>query len=74
MKVTLDEKGRITIPLEIRKKMEIEPGEKINLSLVNKILLLRKTITVSEFERLSENIRNSIIEKTDNPIEFEKLF
>lgn len=74
MKTALDDKGRITIPLELRKKLGLKPGEEINLSIVNKTLLLRKTLTVDEFKGLSNKIRKKLEKKIDSPIEFEKLF
>ncbi len=74
MKASLDDKGRITIPLELRQKLGLKPGEEINLSIVNKTLLLRKTLTTDEFRDLSNNIRKKLENEIDNPIEFEKLF
>ena len=74
LKTALDEKGRITIPLELRKKLGLKPGEEINLAIVNNILLLRKTLTIDEFEDLSNDIRKKLKRKIDSPIEFEKLF
>jgi AbrB family looped-hinge helix DNA binding protein len=55
MKVSLDDKGRITIPLELRQKLGLRPGEDINLSLINNNLLLRKSLTVNEFQELSRD-------------------
>jgi AbrB family looped-hinge helix DNA binding protein len=74
MKVSLDDKGRITIPLELRQKLGLRPGEDINLSLINNNLLLRKSLTVNEFQELSRDIRRKLKNKIDSPIEFEKLF
>ena len=74
MKVSLDDKGRITIPLVLRQKLGLRPGEEINLSIINKNLLLRKTLTVDEFKDLSSHIRKELERKIDSPIELEKLF
>ncbi|MCK4848219.1 MAG: AbrB/MazE/SpoVT family DNA-binding domain-containing protein [Candidatus Heimdallarchaeota archaeon] len=74
MKVSLDDKGRITIPLVLRQKLGLRPGEEIILSIINKNLLLRKTLTVDEFKDLSSNIRKELERKIDSPIELEKLF
>lgn len=74
MKVSLDDKGRITIPLELRQKLGLRPGQEINLSIINKHLLLRKSLSVDDFEGLSSSIRKKLEKKIDSPIEFDKLF
>ena len=42
MKVSLDDKGRINIPLKLRQKLGLKPGEEINLSIINTPFFLEK--------------------------------
>jgi AbrB family looped-hinge helix DNA binding protein len=74
MKVSIDEKGRITIPQELRKKLGLTAGVELNLSIINDFLLIKKVLSPKEFEKLSNNISESLRQETDSPIKFEKLF
>ena len=74
MKVSIDEKGRITIPQELRKKLGLTAGVELNLSIIKDFLLIKKALSAKEFEKLSENISESLRQETDSPIKFEKLF
>ncbi len=74
MKVAIDEKGRITIPQELRQKLGLSPGVELNLFVIKNILLIKKVITTEEFETLSKNISKSLTNEISSPIKFEKLF
>ena len=74
MKASIDEKGRITIPQDIRKKLDLTPGTNINFSVINNILLIKKMISPDEFTEVSSKINKLLKEAIDSPIEFEKLF
>ena len=74
MKVSIDEKGRITIPRELRKKLGLTAGVELNLSIIKEFLLIKKVLSPKEFEKLSDNISKSLRQETDSPIKFEKLF
>ncbi len=74
MKVSIDEKGRITIPQELRRKLGLTAGVELNLSIIKDFLLIKKVISAKEFEKLSDNISESLRQETDSPIKFEKLF
>ncbi|MFX1285580.1 MAG: AbrB/MazE/SpoVT family DNA-binding domain-containing protein [Promethearchaeota archaeon] len=74
MKVSIDEKGRITIPRELRKKLGLTAGVELNLSIIKDFLLIKKVLSAKEFENLSDNISESLKQETNSPIKFEKLF
>lgn len=74
MKASIDEKGRITIPQDLRNKLGLTPGTNINFSVINKILLIKKLISPDEFTEISNKIGKVLEETTKSPIEFEKLF
>jgi len=74
MKASIDEKGRITIPQDLRNKLGLTPGTNINFSVINKILLIKKLISPDEFTEISNKIGKVLEETTNSPIEFEKLF
>ena len=74
LKASIDEKGRITIPQDIRKKLDLTPGTNINFSVINNILLIKKMISPDEFTEVSSKINKLLKEAIDSPIEFEKLF
>ena len=74
MSITVDEKGRITIPRELRHKLGMEPGSKVVLSLAERTLLVRKVLDAAEFEAVAEKLSQSMKEQTDRPIELSKLF
>ena len=71
---TIDEKGRVTIPKELRDQLGLEAGSKIVFAVINNSLLLRKTITVSEFEHISDKITQQLAEQTEAKLELDKLF
>ena len=73
-KASIDEKGRITIPQDLRNKLGLTPGTNINFSVINKILLIKKLISPDEFTEISNKIGKVLEETTNSPIEFEKLF
>ena len=74
MRVSIDEKGRITIPQELRRKLGLTAGVELNLSIIKDFLLIKKVISAKEFEKLSDNISESLRQETKSPIKFEKLF
>ncbi len=74
METTIDEKGRITIPQEIRNKLDLQPGSKIIFSVIENILLLRRAISPEEFDNISDQISNALKDQIKSPIEIEKLF
>ena len=74
MNASIDEKGRITIPQDLRKKLGLTPGTRINFAIINNNLLIKKMISPDEFIEVSRKINKLLKENIDSPIEFEKLF
>ena len=74
LKISIDEKGRITIPRELRKKLGLTAGVELNLSIIKDFLLIKKVLSAEEFEKLSDNVSESLKQEIDSPIKFEKLF
>ncbi len=74
MNASIDEKGRITIPKDLRKKLGITAGTNINFAVINNNLLIKKMISPDEFTEVSSKINKLLKENIDSPIEFEKLF
>ncbi|MFW9902977.1 MAG: AbrB/MazE/SpoVT family DNA-binding domain-containing protein [Candidatus Thorarchaeota archaeon] len=70
----MDEKGRITIPQELRKKMGLNAGVELNISIIKDFLLLKKALSAKEFIKLSDNISEHLSQETNSPIKYEKLF
>ncbi len=51
-KLELDDRGRITIPANIREKMALKSGDKLTLKLdSDKAIILRKTPSLEELEK-----------------------
>ena len=59
MKSSIDDKGRIRIPLELRKKLGLTSGVDINFSVINNILLIKKVLSPEEFIEASKKINKS---------------
>ncbi len=70
----IDEKGRINIPIEIRKKMNLIPGEIMIFQIKGEKILLRKVITPKEFIEKSKAFGEHLKKKTNEPITTEKIF
>ena len=73
MSTTVDDKGRITIPKEIRDKLEIKKGNKVVISIAGNTILVRKTLDSEEFSEIATVIRDDLKTRSKTPIEFEKV-
>ena len=51
----IDSKGRICIPNEIRKMLNLKPGEKILFQVQDDKIILRKSTSIEEFIKKEEN-------------------
>lgn len=71
---TIDEKGRICIPAELRRKLNLKAGEKIIFQLNDNSLTLRKAIKAEELSKKVNKFHKSVKKATSKPITFEKLF
>lgn len=70
---TIDEKGRVCIPAELRKKLNLKTGEKIVFQLNLDSIILRKATTPEEFSKQVHIFQESVKKSTSKPITFEKL-
>jgi AbrB family looped-hinge helix DNA binding protein len=53
MGITVDDRGRVTLPQELRDALGLVPGQEVHVERTERGLLLRKATTVEEFiERL----------------------
>jgi len=68
----LDKKGRLTIPVAYREKLDLE--EDVALILEEDYLIVCKAATVEEFKMASKRLAEEIARARDKPIGFEKLF
>ncbi|WP_457557769.1 AbrB/MazE/SpoVT family DNA-binding domain-containing protein [Candidatus Harpocratesius sp.] len=70
----MDSKGRILIPLEIRKLLHFESGEKFMFSIENGKIILLKSSDYDEFQREIKKFQQEIQKVRKTPISTEKLF
>ncbi|WP_248515102.1 AbrB/MazE/SpoVT family DNA-binding domain-containing protein [Salinarchaeum laminariae] len=57
----VDEKGRITIPQEIRESLQIDPGEEVDVGLEDGRIVIQPSISREEF---AEKLEGCINEET----------
>ena len=70
----IDEKGRICIPSELRKKFDLKPGEKMVFQVEENKMVIRKAVKPEEFNDQAEILESLIKSATTKPIDFKKLF
>ena len=71
----IDEKGRICIPANFRKKLNLTPGEKILFRIDEKNnLIVQRFVFPEEFIEQAKQFRNHLKKQTQEPLGFEKLF
>ena len=71
----IDDKGRVCIPAEFRKRLNLKSGEKITFQVGNdnNSIIMRKSITPKEFVQKVEEFKKKLRSSTKEPIQFEKL-
>lgn len=74
IEVQLDNKGRITIPTDIRKKLDLKPGEKLLIHVSNNSITLQPKVNAKELQEKALKFRSELKLMTKKPIAFEKLF
>ena len=72
--IIMDLKGRILIPLEIRKQLNLQPGEKFIFSVENGRLILLNSSSYDEFLHEIDEFQQKIRKISSKPISTEKLF
>lgn len=70
----IDDKGRVCIPIEIRKLLNLKSGEKIIFQVQDDKIILRKSTSIEEFIKKSEAFSEKLKGITKEPIEFKKIF
>ncbi len=71
--MVIDEQGRISIPLEIRKKLNIKPGERLIFNINQEKLIIQKALNPEEFIAKAKELQKHISEVTDDPLPFKKI-
>ena len=74
IEVQLHDKGRITIPTDIRKKLDLKPGEKLTIQVSNNAITLQPKLSAKELQEKVRKFRSELKTLTQKPITFEKLF
>jgi AbrB family looped-hinge helix DNA binding protein len=69
----IDEKGRICIPSELRKKLGLNPGEKVIFQLDQNIIKIKKAVTPEEFTQNVKSFHEEVKKVRKEPIPFEKI-
>lgn len=72
--IIMDLKGRILIPLEIRKQLNLQPGEKFIFAVENGRLILLKSSSYDEFLHEIDKFQQKLRKISNKPISTEKLF
>jgi AbrB family looped-hinge helix DNA binding protein len=70
----IDEKGRICIPIELRKKLNLHPGEKIMFQLNPGGILVRKAMDPRDSIEKVEEFSQRLAKERKTPIPVRKLF
>ena len=70
----IDNKGRICIPIEIRKLLNLKSGEKILFQVQDDKIILRKSTSIEDFIKKSDAFSEKLKGITKKPIEFNKMF
>ncbi|MEX2683572.1 MAG: AbrB/MazE/SpoVT family DNA-binding domain-containing protein [Candidatus Sigynarchaeota archaeon] len=71
----VDEKGRVCIPADLRKKLNITTGEKLFFQLDEAgRIVLRKLTTPDELKKKAKELKKILKEASDSPLQHEKLF
>lgn len=70
----IDDKGRVCIPNEIRKLLNLKAGEKILFQVQDDKIILRKSTSMEEFIKKSEDFSETLKGITKEPIKFKKIF
>ncbi|TFG25451.1 MAG: AbrB/MazE/SpoVT family DNA-binding domain-containing protein [Promethearchaeota archaeon] len=69
----LDDKGRILIPSEIRKLLNIKSGERLLFQIQEDKIILRKSNSIEDLVSKSEEFSKKLKENSKEPIEFQKI-
>lgn len=74
IEIQLDEKGRITIPTDIRRQLNLKPGEKLFMKVTNNQITIQPKLSAKELREKASKFRSELKSMTTKAISFEKLF
>jgi AbrB family looped-hinge helix DNA binding protein len=74
MESILDEKGRVCIPSELRKQLNLLPGEKLVFQIDENTLIVKKAVEPHELVEKARKLRKNIRQNEQDPIEYKPLF
>ncbi len=69
----IDDKGRVCIPNEIRKMLNLKSGERMLFQVQDGKIILRKSTSMEEFIKKSEDFSEKLKGVIKEPIEFKKI-
>ena len=72
--VTIDMKGRILIPKEIREKLNLKPGVRLLIKIENGRIILLKSTSLEDFQSEIKSFQQKLKDLTTEPIPTKKLF
>lgn len=70
----IDDKGRVCIPNEIRKMLNLKSGERMLFQVQDGKIILRKSTSMEDFIKKSEGFSEKLKKATKKTIEFKKIF
>lgn len=71
--ITIDEKGRILLPLELRNALNFSSGDRICFQLRENGIILQKSVSTPDFFDHAEKFAAEIKKTQKTPIKFEKI-
>ena len=70
----IDDKGRVCIPNEIRKMLNLKSGERMLFQVQDGKIILRKSTSMEEFIKKSKDFSEKLKGVTKKPIKFKQRF
>ncbi|MDA4137293.1 MAG: AbrB/MazE/SpoVT family DNA-binding domain-containing protein [Thaumarchaeota archaeon] len=67
----MDDKGRVTVPKQIREKLDLRPDQDLSVELREREIVLKLVPTVKEF---SSSLRGCVTGPTIEPLELKKIW
>ena len=71
--ITIDEKGRILLPLELRNALHFSSGDKLCFQLREDGIILQKSVSTPDLLEHAEKFAAEIKKTQKAPIKFEKV-
>ena len=75
MGIVVDDRGRITLPQEVRDSLGLQPGQEVHVEVSERGLLLRRATTRDEFiERLEGCVDSARTGRRDDPLKVKDMW